>query len=67
MGEGDLDSLTFLRGLKAGGYEGPVAYEMCSPLRGGGSRANLDRCARQFLSWFERHTLGGAARPPPLE
>lgn len=52
MGEGDLDSMTFLQGLEAGGYEGPIAYEMCSPLRGGGSRENLDRCARQFLSWL---------------
>lgn len=52
MGEGDMDSRTFLKGLEAGGYEGPIAYEMCSPLRGGGSRENLDRCARRFLSWL---------------
>jgi len=52
MGEGDVDSRTFLQGLTAGGYTGPIAYEMCSPLRGGGSRENLDRCARQFLTWL---------------
>ena len=46
------DSIKVLKGLEAGGYEGPIAYEMCSPLRGGGSRENLDRCARRFLSWL---------------
>ena len=60
MGEGDLDTLAFLRGLEAGGFTGPIAYEMCSPLRGGGSRANLDRCARQFLTWLANADLGSA-------
>ncbi len=54
MGEGDLPSAEFLRGLWAGGYNGPVAYEMCSPLRGGGGRENLDYCARRFLQWLEQ-------------
>jgi len=58
MGDGDIDSLSFLQGLEAGGYDGPVAYEMCSPLRGGGSRENLDACARRFLEWFEENGLG---------
>jgi hypothetical protein len=31
------------------GYYGRVMYEMCEKLRGGGSMANLDRCARKFL------------------
>lgn len=53
MGDGDLDSLTFIKGLKAGGYEGPIAYEMCSPLRGGGSKENLDKCAKAFLQWLK--------------
>lgn len=53
MGEGDLDSATFIKGLKAGGFDGPIAYEMCSPLRGGGSLDNLDRCARRFLKWLK--------------
>ena len=57
VGEGDLDILGFLRGLKAGGYDGPVAYEMCSPLRGGGSLENLDRCAKGFLRWLEANRL----------
>jgi len=29
-----------------------VAYEMCSPLAGGGSMENLDRCARRFLEFI---------------
>lgn len=57
MGEGDLDSLSFVQGLKEGGYQGPIAYEMCSPLRGGGSLDNLDRCARSFLAWLDQHEL----------
>jgi sugar phosphate isomerase/epimerase len=63
MGEGDLDSATFLRGLHAGGFNGPVAYEMCSPLRGGGSLENLDRCATAFLRWLEaaQASMRGAA------
>jgi sugar phosphate isomerase/epimerase len=51
MGEGDIDSASFLRGLQEGGYDGPVAYEMCSPLRGGGSMSHLDACATRFLQW----------------
>ncbi len=53
MGEGDLASAEFLRGLLDGGFDGPVAYEICSPVRGGGSRENLDRCARGFLRWLD--------------
>lgn len=57
MGEGEIDSATFLRGLRAGGYNGFAAYEMCSPLRGGGGQENLDRCARTFLEWMDRNGL----------
>ena len=53
MGDGDLPNADFLRGLREGGFDGNVAYEMCSPLRGGGELANLDRCATRFLEWFE--------------
>jgi sugar phosphate isomerase/epimerase len=52
MGEGFIDYRTFLRALRANGYQGYVAYEMCSPLRGGGSLENLDRCARRFLEYM---------------
>ena len=53
IGEGEMENATFLAGLRAGGYEGPVAYEMCSPLRGGGGMENLDRCARAFVAWLK--------------
>ncbi len=57
MGEGFIDYAAFFNGLLAGGYpsDGWVAYEMCSPLEGGGSEANLDRCARRFVSWMQEH------------
>lgn len=55
MGEGDLPNAEFLRGLVAGGYDGPVTYEMCSPVRGGGSMENLDRCAARFLEWLDEN------------
>jgi sugar phosphate isomerase/epimerase len=52
MGEGFIDYRSFFRALREASYEGYVAYEMCSPLRGGGSEDNLDRCARQFLRYM---------------
>jgi sugar phosphate isomerase/epimerase len=57
MGEGEIDSAAFLRGLRAGGFNGHAAYEMCSPLRGGGAQENLDRCARAFLDWMAKNGL----------
>jgi sugar phosphate isomerase/epimerase len=51
MGEGFIDYRGFFRALREAGYEGWVAYEMCSPLRGGGSEENLDSCARRFLEY----------------
>jgi sugar phosphate isomerase/epimerase len=51
MGEGFIDYRTFLNTLEPAS----VAYEMCSPLLGGGDEDNLDRYARQFLSWM-RHS-----------
>ena len=60
VGEGFLDLDAFFEGLRAGGFSGYVAYEMCSPLRGGGSEANLDRTASLSL---ERicELIGGCA------
>lgn len=49
LGEGFLDFPGFLRGLRDGGFDGYVAYEMCSPLRGGGREENLDATARASL------------------
>jgi sugar phosphate isomerase/epimerase len=52
MDEGFIDYRAFLRNLTDAGFHGPVAYEMCSPLRGGGSVENLDLYARKFLGFM---------------
>jgi len=55
FGEGFIDYQAFFNGLKDGGFDGIATYEMCSPLRGGGSLENLDRCAAQYLEWMKNH------------
>lgn len=55
MGDGFIDNAGFLRGLKEAGFNGFVAYEMCSPLRGGGSLANLDHTARISLQRIKEY------------
>jgi sugar phosphate isomerase/epimerase len=62
FGEGCIDYEAFFRGLVDGGFDGVAAYEMCSPLRGGGTMENLDRCAGQYLTWMRQHL---AAFPSP--
>ena len=52
MGEGFIDYRAFFQALATTGYQGYVAYEMCSYLKGGGSEANLDRCAQKFLDYM---------------
>ncbi|MCI0683055.1 MAG: sugar phosphate isomerase/epimerase [Gemmataceae bacterium] len=54
MGEGFIDYRRFFAALRDAGYQGHVAYEMCSPLKGGGAEANLDQCAGRFLEWMRR-------------
>jgi sugar phosphate isomerase/epimerase len=49
LGEGFVDLEGFFQGLKEGGFSGHVAYEICSPLRGGGSEENLDAAAGAAL------------------
>ncbi len=49
LGEGILDLDGFFRGLREGGFRGYVAYEICSPIRGGGSEDNLDSAAKHAL------------------
>ncbi|MDQ6701018.1 MAG: TIM barrel protein [Acidobacteriota bacterium] len=51
-GKGQVNYKSFFRGLKAIGYRGPVAYEMCAVLQGGGSIDNLDRTARGFRDFL---------------
>jgi sugar phosphate isomerase/epimerase len=52
MDEGFIDYPAFFSALDQAGFAGTVAYEMCSPLAGGGSMQNLDRCARKFLDYM---------------
>lgn len=54
-GEGFIDYASFFAALREVGYRGYVGYEICAPLRGGGGLANLDACAKAFLTFFERH------------
>jgi sugar phosphate isomerase/epimerase len=52
--EGFIDYQGFLAAMHRGGFSGPVAYEMCSPLRDGGSLETLDSYARRFLEFLAR-------------
>jgi hypothetical protein len=52
MGEGFIDYKGFFNSLSRGGFSGTIAYEMCSPLLGGGSEENLDKYARRFLEYM---------------
>ncbi len=56
FGEGFIDYAEFFRGLKDGGFDGIANYEMCSPLRGGGSLENLDSFSTHYLEWMKSHT-----------
>jgi sugar phosphate isomerase/epimerase len=58
MGEGFIDYSKFFAALELGGFRGTVAYEMCSPLRGGGSFENLDACARRFVEYMSGLSAG---------
>jgi sugar phosphate isomerase/epimerase len=52
MGEGELPYKVFFDALRSGGFDGWVSYEMCSPIRGGGSLENLKAYARTFLAYM---------------
>ncbi len=58
FGEGFIDYEAFFRGLQDGGFDGLANYEMCSPVRGGGEVANLDRYAGRYAQWMREHTRG---------
>jgi sugar phosphate isomerase/epimerase len=55
FGEGFIDYAAFFAGLREGGFDGVATYEMCSPLRGGGSMKNLDFCAARYVEWMKKH------------
>lgn len=54
LGQGLLDLTGFFDGLRDGGFDGYVAYEICSPIRGGGAEANLDAAAAHALREIQR-------------
>lgn len=63
VGQGDVDYREFIDALSEIGYQGALAYEMCSPLVGGGGEENLDRCARESLAYVQ--TLLAEQEPVP--
>ena len=61
MGDGELPYASFFSALRGQHYGGWVSYEICSPIRGGGSLDNLTSCARRFVEYMGRH---GTGTPP---
>ena len=51
--EGFIDYRAFLSALHGSGFRGSVAYEICSPVLGGGGIENLDRYAKDFLRFMD--------------
>lgn len=60
MDEGFIDYDGFLSALNENGFNGAAAYEMCSPLQGGGSIENLDLYAKRFLEYLKKHGFQSA-------
>jgi sugar phosphate isomerase/epimerase len=58
MRDGFIDYMRFWGEMYRAGFRGSVAYEMCSPLAGGGSMENLDAHARIFLEMFHEFRAG---------
>ena len=52
MGEGFIDYKSFFEALAEGGFNGSIAYEMCSPLLHGSDMKTLDRYARHFIEYM---------------
>jgi sugar phosphate isomerase/epimerase len=59
FGEGFIDYAAFFQGLKDGGFDGIANYEMCSPIRGGGSLENLDAYAGAYVEWMRAAAKSG--------
>ena len=57
FGTGFIDYAAFFRGLREGGFDGIATYEICSPIRGGGTLENLDACATTYLAWMHANRL----------
>ena len=54
MGEGFIDYRAFLGELKAAGYDGWIAFEMCAPFVEGGSEPVLDRAASSAADYVRK-------------
>jgi sugar phosphate isomerase/epimerase len=67
LGDGFIDFAAFFAGLREGGFDGYVAYEMCSPVRGGGSEANLDSTASKSLAYIRRLITRGPLKSTKSE
>ena len=52
FGDGFIDYEAFFSGLRDGGFDGVANFEMCSPVRGGGSMENLNAYATAYVSWM---------------
>jgi sugar phosphate isomerase/epimerase len=61
LGEGFIDYPAFFQGLQDGGFDGIASYELCWPIRGGGSEANLDAYAAHYVQWMKDHVLSKKA------
>lgn len=57
FGEGFIDYPAFFQGLADGGFDGIANYEMCSPIRGGGSVENLDAYAARYVAWMRERGI----------
>ena len=58
FGTGFINYKGFFNGLRDGGFTGVATYEMCSPIRGGGALANLDRYAAEYVRWMKEREIG---------
>jgi sugar phosphate isomerase/epimerase len=56
FGEGFIDYPAFFHGLKEGGFDGIANYEMCSPIRGGGTIENLNEYSAHYVQWMSVNT-----------
>jgi sugar phosphate isomerase/epimerase len=61
MGSGDMGYASFLDFLVAAGFDGWCSYEMCSPIKGGGSLENLERYAKRFLEYMRECEPGASS------
>ncbi|MEX0725889.1 MAG: sugar phosphate isomerase/epimerase family protein [Planctomycetaceae bacterium] len=59
FGTGFIDYKAFFSGLSEGGFNGVANYEMCSPIRDGGSVENLDRYASAYVTWMQDNGFAG--------